>query len=148
MRLRHLEDLMLGTRFSCGGFSLSRAEIIAFASRFDPQPFHLDEEAAQATYFKGLCASGIHTQAAALGCVIRTLSDIAVIAGGSLDQARFHVPVRPDTRYEVEAWWHEARPSASNPARGVASVRGIVRAAAGPVVIEFGVTYVIARRPA
>jgi acyl dehydratase len=147
MTLRYLEDLVLGARFPCGGFSFTREDIIDFATKFDPQPFHLDEEAAQRTYFKGLSASGIHTQAAALGCVVRTLTDIAVVAGGSLDQAKFHVPVRPDKRYEVVAWWHEARPSARNPERGVAAIRGVACDEGGTVVMEFGVTYVMARRP-
>jgi len=145
--LRYLEDLEPDRPFDCGGFSFTRGEIIDFATRFDPQPFHLDEEAAQKTYFKGLSASGIHSQAAALGCVVRALQDIAVIAGGSLDRAVFHVPVRPDRRYAVSAWWHEVRPSARNPARGVAALKGVARQEHGAVVMDFGVTYVMARRP-
>jgi acyl dehydratase len=147
MRLRYLEDLDLGARFPCGHFRLSRAEIVAFAAQFDPQPFHLDEAAARTSYFGGLCASGIHSQAAALGQVIRTLTDIAVVAGGSLDQATFHIPVRPDRRYDVEAWWHEARPSGSNPARGVGVLRGEALEEGGPVAMRFGVTYILQRRP-
>ena len=147
MGLRYLEDLELDAPFDCGGFSFTRDEIIEFATRFDPQPFHLDEDAAQKTYFKGLSASGIHTQAAALGCVVRSLRDIAVVAGGSLEKATFHVPVRPDRRYVVSAWWHEARASARNPARGVAALKGVARQEDGAVVMEFGVTYVMARRP-
>ena len=146
--LRYLEDLVIGARFSCGGFSFTREEIIDFAQKFDPQPFHLDEEAAQQTYFQGLSASGIHTQAMALGLVVRALTDIAVVAGGSLDQAKFFKPVRPDLPYNVVAWWHEARPSASNPTRGVAAVRGEARDSGGDLVMTFGVTYVLARRPA
>ena len=147
MDLRYLEDLELDRPFACGGFSFTRDEIIDFAARFDPQPFHLDEDAAQKTYFKGLSASGIHTQAAALGCVVRRLDDISVIAGASLDRAMFHVPVRPDRHYAVSAWWHEVRPSSRNPARGVAALKGEARQEDGAVVLEFGVTYVMARRP-
>ena len=148
MGLRYLEDLALGARFGCGGFRFSRAEIIEFATRFDPQPFHLDEAAARGSYFKGLCASGIHTQAMALGLVVRALTDVAVVAGGSLDQAKFQTPVRPDLRYDVEAWWEETRPSASNPARGVGVLRGRAIEETGALAMTFGVTYILQRRPA
>lgn len=144
--MRYLEDLVLGERFPCGGFRFTRDEIIDFAKRFDPQPFHLDEAAAQHTYFKGLSASGIHTQAAALGCIVRTVTDVAVVAGASLDQARFFIPVRPDRDYTVVAWFEEVRPTRSNPARGLAALRGEALDDAGQVVMTFGVTYMMHRR--
>jgi acyl dehydratase len=143
---RYLEDLRLGADIACGSFRFSRAEIIDFAQRFDPQPFHLDEAAAQASYFQGLCASGVHSQAAAIGLMVRALTDVAVVAGGSLDQARFHIPVRPDRRYDVVARWIETRPSARNPTRGVAIIRGSAHDEDGVLAMEFGVTYVVARR--
>ena len=147
MGLRYLEDLVLGERFPCGGFRFTRDEIIDFATRFDPQPFHLDEEAAQHTYFKGLSASGIHTQAAALGCIVRSVTDVAVVAGASLDQARFFIPVRPDRDYTVTAWFEEVRPTRSNPTRGLAALRGEACDAEGQLVMTFGVTYMMHRRP-
>jgi acyl dehydratase len=143
----YLEDLRLERDFTCGRFRLTRAEIIEFARRFDPQPFHIDEDAARESYFQGLCASGVHTQAAAIGLMVRAIADVAVVAGGSLDQARFLIPTRPDTDYDVAARWVSARPSARNPARGVASLAGTARRADGVMVMEFGVTYVVARRP-
>jgi acyl dehydratase len=146
--MRYLEDLVLGERFACGGFTFTRADIVAFAARFDPQPFHLDEAAAKHSYFGGLVASGVHTQAEAVSLVVRATTDIAVVAGGALERARFLVPVRPDRSYEVEAWWHSTRPSGRDHTRGVALLRGEAREAAGPVVMEFGITYILARRPA
>ena len=137
MGLRYLEDLVLGERFPCGGFRFSRAEIIDFARQFDPQPFHLDEDAARETYFQGLAASGIHTQAAALGCIVRSVTDVAVVAGASLDQARFFIPVRPDRDYRVTAWFHEVRPTRSNPARGLAT-RWVRPKHTGPSLQEEG----------
>jgi acyl dehydratase len=140
-----LEDLVIGEEIVCGSFCLSRAEIVAFAEKFDPQPFHLDEAAAQKSYFGGLCASGLHSQAAAIGLMVRAIGDVAVVAGGALEQARFHVPVRPDQTYDVVARWTEARPS-RNPARGVACIRGEALDAGATVVMRFGVTYVVSRR--
>lgn len=146
MILRYLEDLVLGARFGCGSFRFSRAEIVAFAQQFDPQPFHLDEGAAQLSYFRGLCASGVHTQAAAVGLVVRATADVAVVAGGSLDQAKFFIPVRAERRYDVTAWWQETRASARNPARGVGTLRGEAVDEAGVLAMTFGVTYILASR--
>jgi len=145
--MRYLEDLALHEAIACGSFRLSREEIVAFASRYDPQPFHLDEQAAQASYFQGLCASGVQSQAEAIGLTVRAIADVAVVAGGSLDGARFLIPVRPDRRYDVAARWIEARPSVRNPGRGVAVIRGTAHEEGGGLAMEFGVTMIVARRP-
>lgn len=142
-----LDDLPLGAPIACGSFRLSRDEIVAFAEKFDPQPFHLDEAAARASYFRGLCASGLHSQAAAIGLMVRAIADVAVIAGGSLDQATFFAPVRPDTTYTVTARWTASRASARDAGRGVASIAGEARLPDGGLAMRFGVTYIVARRP-
>ena len=140
-----LTDLSLGQEFDCGAFTLTEAEIIAFAAAYDPQPWHLDDAAARQTYFNGLCASGLHSQGAAIGLVVRAIADVAIIAGGSLHEARFFVPVRPNRPYQVSATWVSARPSASNPTRGVASIAIVARDAAGAAVMKCGVTYIVGR---
>ena len=144
----YLEDLELGAVIDCGSFRLGADEIVAFAERYDPQPFHLDEDAARASYFQGLCASGLHSQGAAIGLMVRRLQGIAFVAGWSLHEARFYAAVRPDTEYRVRASWSDISPSPRNPARGRASIAGEARDAEGGLVMTFGVTYVIARRPA
>ena len=141
-----LEDLKLGQEFLCGTFVLTRAEIIAFAMQFDPQPWHLDEDLAQGTFFEGLCASGLHTQGAAIGLMVRAIADVDIMAGGALHEARFYVPVRPDQPYRVTAAWTKARASATNPARGVAAIDIVARDSAGTAVMECGVTYIVGRR--
>ena len=140
-----LHNLPLGQEFLCGAFTLTEAEIIAFATAYDPQPWHLDDAAARQTYFRGLCASGLHSQGAAIGLVVRAIADVAIIAGGSLHEARFFVPVRPGQPYHVSATWVSARPSASNPTRGVASIVIVARDATGVAVMECGVTYIVGR---
>ncbi len=144
----HLDDLPLGADFPCGRFSLTRAEIVAFAGQFDPQPFHLDEVAAAASYFGGLVASGLHTQGAAIGLLVRATTDVAVVAGYALHEARFFVPVRPDTPYDVAARWTDVHPSSRDPERGAARIAITVTDAAGGKVATFGVTYIVARRAA
>ena len=145
--MRFLDDLALGAWFDCGRFCLSRAQIVAFAAAYDPQPFHLDEAAAQTSYFGRLCASGLHTQAMAVGLMVPAIADVAVVAGYSLNQARFLEPTWPDTDYAVRAAWTSASPSPANPARGRAVLDMEVTHQGRPVA-RLGVTYVIARRPA
>jgi acyl dehydratase len=142
-----LEDLPIGEDLDCGGFSLSRNEIIAFAARFDPQPWHLDDALAAASAFGTLVASGVHTQAAAIGLMVRRIADVAVLFGGSLHESRFQVPVRPDVPHAVVARWTQARPSASRPGRGVAHIEGRATDPRGREAMSFGVTYIVARRP-
>ncbi len=142
-----LDDLPLGQDFPCGAFTLTPAEIIAFAQRFDPQPWHLDDALAQETYFQGLCASGLHSQGAAISLMVRATADVAIIAGGSLHEARFFAPVRPDVPYSVTAQWTEARASARNPSRGVASIAITTTDSEGVVVMACGVTYIVGRAP-
>ena len=139
-----LDDLPLGVDFPCGSFTLSRAEIIDFAGKFDPQPFHLDEDAAKASYFEGLCASGLHSQGAAIGLMVRAIQHVAVVAGYALNETRFFVPVRPDTRYDVVARWAEAAPSPRDPTRGRAMITGEALLG-GTIAMRFGVTYVVRR---
>jgi acyl dehydratase len=142
--LQYLDDLELNVPFACGSFRLSQAGIIAFASQFDPQPFHLDEAAAAQSYFGRLCASGLHTQGAAIGLMVRAITDVAVVAGYALHEARFMQPVWPDTDYAVTAVWTAISPSPANPSRGRADIR-IAVTCEGQSVASLGVTYVVQR---
>jgi acyl dehydratase len=146
-RTLYLDDLPIGEPLDCGAFTLTRDEIVAFAHKFDPQPWHLDEALAERSAFGALVASGLHSQAAAIGLLVRAVADVAVLFGGSLHESRFTVPVRPDVRHHVVARWTDARPSASKPARGVARIEGHAINPAGQTAMTFGVTYIVARRP-
>ncbi len=143
---RYLDDLPLGEPLDCGSFVLSRAEIIAFAERFDPQPWHLDDHQAAASAFGRLVASGVHTQAMAIGLMVRRIADVAVMFGGALHEASFAQPVEPDAPHRVTARWTEARRSASRPDRGVARITGAAEDSAGRIAMRFGVTYIVARQ--
>jgi len=145
--MQYLHDLALGAWFPCGSFRLTDAEIIAFAAQYDPQPFHLDHEAAARSYFGRLCASGLHTQGMAIGLMVPRIADVAVVAGYKLHEARFLVPTWPDTTYDVRARWTAISPSPANPTRGRA-VLEIEVAQAGTQVAQLGVTYVVQARPA
>lgn len=92
----HFEDFTVGERWPLGPFCLDEAEIIEFARKWDPQPFHTDPVAATSSPFGGLVASGIQTLAAVIKAQYEALmSEVAVVGGVGFDSLRFRGPVRP-----------------------------------------------------
>jgi len=126
--LQYFDDYLPGASYDCGSFSVSEAEIISFATQFDPQPFHVDPVAAARGPFGGLIASGWHTAA----LVMRQIVDQYLPAGASLgspglDEIRWPGPVRPGDTVRVRATVVESRRSVSKPDRGI--VKTMVEAA-------------------
>src|SRR5262245_64862385 len=112
-----LDDLRVGRRFSSASHTIDEAQIKAFAAQFDPQPFHLDNEAAKATLFAGLAASGWHTAAITMKLLVETGLPLAggiVGAGGTLEWPK---PTRPGDTLQVESEVLEIAPSRSRPDR-------------------------------
>lgn len=121
---RYFEDYAVGGVYELGEFTLTEAEIIAFASRYDPQPFHLDRAAAERTHFGGIVASGWHTASAMMRLVVdRFLSQVAGMGSPGVDEIRWLVPVRPDERLQVRVTVEQARRSVSKPDRGLLHTR-------------------------
>lgn len=122
---RYLEDFAVGQRF--GGADRIRIEkerIMAFAAEFDPQPFHLDEQAATGSIFGGLAASGWHTTAVTMRLLVASeLQPAGGIVGAGFDELRWPRPVRPGDELRVESEVLEVRPSKSRPEQGVIKVR-------------------------
>jgi acyl dehydratase len=117
---RWFEDFNPGDVFEFGDYLMSEAEILEFAGKYDPQPFHTDAEAARNSIFGGLIASGWHTCAAAM----RMMVDDFVPANASMgspgiDELRWLKPVRPGDRLRVRLTVVESAPSRSKPDRGV-----------------------------
>jgi len=118
--LRYFDDYLPEASCDCGSVRVSEAEIISFATQFDPQPFHVDPGAAARGPFGGLIASGWHTAA----LVMRQLVDHYLPAEASLgspglDEIRWPEPVRPGDTLRVRATAVEARRSLSKPDRGI-----------------------------
>ena len=94
--MRYFEDFNHGDVFELGEVRVTEAEILEFAGRFDPQPFHLDHGAAARSIFGGLIASGWHTGSMYMGLLVRgLLHDVASLGAGGLDELRWLKPVRP-----------------------------------------------------
>lgn len=145
----YLEDLAVGRVFTAGPITITEAEILEFARRYDPQPFHLDREAAAAhPIFRGLAASGWHTGALMMSLVAQALAGLpwgVVGAGGELQWTR---PVRPGDQLRLEVEVLEVSPSRSRPDRGTALMRNRMINQAGEVVQEFTPRIIVPTRPA
>lgn len=144
----HLEDLSVGTRFSTGSLTVTADDIKDFAGRYDMQPFHLDEVAAEETLFAGLAASGWHTAALSMRLLTEggTPFPWGIIgAGGEISWPR---PTRPGDRLTVEVEVVEVTPSRSRPDRGMVTVRNVTRNQAGDEVQILVAKLVVPRRAA
>ena len=122
----YLDDLAVGQRFTAGPHLMTEERIRSFAAEFDPQPFHLDDEAALATIFRGLAASGWHTAAVAIKLMVESdlrLSTGLIGFGGELTWPK---PTRPGDLLRLEAEILEITPSRSKPQQGVVTVRNVV----------------------
>ena len=121
---RYLEDFAVGQTFGSGRLRISSEEIKAFAAQFDPQPFHLDEEAAQHTIFKGLAASGWHTAALTMRLLVESeVKPAGGLVGAGFDEFRWPRPVRPGDELHIDSEVLEVRPSKSRPTQGMIKVR-------------------------
>ena len=124
IRERYLEDFAVGQTFGSGRARIDEARIKAFASEFDPQPFHLDEEAARTSIFQGLAASGWHTAALTMRLLVESeLRPAGGLIGAGFDEFRWPRPVRPGDELRVESEVLEVRPSKSRPSQGLVKVR-------------------------
>lgn len=118
----YLEDFSVGDEFSFGGKKVSRDEVIEFASEYDPQPFHLDDEAAEKSLFKGLSSSGWHNCAMLMEMICKGyLNDTASRGFVGFDEVRWMKPVRPGYVLEVKRTCLDV--TSPNSADGVGSVR-------------------------
>ncbi len=142
-----LDDLHVGQRFTSGRHPIDEGQIKAFAQQFDPQPFHLDAEAAKDSLFQGLAASGWHTAAITMRLLVESGLSLAggiIGAGGEISWPR---PTRPGDILQVESEILELKPSRSHPERGLATVRSETRNQRGEIVQVLLARLVVPRSP-
>ncbi len=146
MKGAYLEDIEVGRRQECGRFTLSEAEIIEFARKFDPQPAHIDPEFAKGTPAGRVTASATHTMAVAVGIFARAAKECQVIAALKFHGIELPAPTVPDTPIRLMATWTEKRESKSKPDRGIASWELEAVKEDGTVVLRTGAAILIRRR--
>jgi acyl dehydratase len=121
---RYFEDYAAGAVYEYGYASVTEAEIIAFAERFDPQPIHVDARFADSGPFGGLIASGWHTASIAMRLIVdHYLSRVASLASPGVDELRWPTPVRPGDLLRLRTTIAETRQSVSKPDRGLVRTR-------------------------
>ncbi len=143
----YLDDLRVGQRFVSGTHRVDEGQIKAFASQFDPQPFHLDDAAAKGTLFGGLVASGWHTAAITMRLLVTGGLPLAGGTVGAGAEITWPKPVRPGAVLRVESEIVDVRPSRSRPDRGVVTVRGETRNQHGETVQVLVTKVIVPRRP-
>jgi len=142
----YLEDLSVGQRFTTGTLTVTEAEIKAFAGRYDPQPFHLDDTAARQTLFGGLAASGWHTAAMTMRLLVESGAPLAwgIIGGGG--EIAWPRPTRPGDVLHVEGEVMEITPSKAKPDRGMVLMKSETKNQDGEAVQVTTMKLVVPRR--
>jgi acyl dehydratase len=143
----HLEDLTPGRTWRTGSAEMSAAAIVEFAARHDPQPFHVDAEAARSSLFGRLVASGWHTAAVTMRLLVESGPPLAggiIGPGGELSWPR---PVLPGDVLRVESEVIDARASRTRPERGLVTMESRTLNQRDEVVQTFRATLVVPRRP-
>ncbi len=147
MRVRYLEDFTVGETITAEPVRLDAEEILSFARRYDPQPFHTDIKAAADGPYGGLIASGYQTIALGFAQFIRTgVLDGSSLGGPGLDEVRWTAPVRPGDTLHTDVEILEARPSRSKPDRGILQMAFTIRNQSGTVVAHFRAIGLVLRR--
>jgi acyl dehydratase len=145
---RWFEDYVPGTTAEFGPLQVAEDDVVDFGRRFDPQPFHVDAEAAAAGPFGGLIASGWHTCALMMRLLAdEYLSPVSSLGSPGVDELRWSAPVRPGDQLTLRTTVVEARPSRSKPDRGLVRTRAELRNQAGDVVLSMVAMNLIRTRP-
>lgn len=118
--MQYFEDLQVGQKASFGRYEVKRDEVLDFARKYDPQPFHLSDEAAAKTHFGRMSASGWHTCAMMMSMMVEQLNAVeqAGLGAAGIDELRWLKPVYPGDTLRCETEIEELRASKSRPEMG------------------------------
>ena len=142
----HFEDIGVGYTSVVGEYQLDKAEIIEFARTWDPQAFHIDEQAAANSVFGGLVASSLHLFAICTRLFFHHKDNIQILAMLGKDEIRIHAPARPGDTLIYKTECIESRPSISKPDRGVIVLADTLQNQDGQVVLTQKVTLLVKRQ--
>ena len=147
MTMHYLEDLSVGQKFGTDRLKVDAARIKSFAAEFDPQPFHLDEAAAEKSLLRGLAASGWHTAAMTMRLLVDgKFKPAGGILGAGFDQLQWPLAVRPGDELHAESAIIDVRPSRSKPGIGLVKVRVTTHNQNNEPVQIFIVNLIVPRR--
>ena len=145
---RYFDDFQVGERFRSQGVTLTEADIINFALAYDPQPFHIDREAAANSPFGGLIASGLHTFAMGWRMFLQEgLLRHCSLGSPGLDELRWTAPVRPGDTLYTEAEVMEKRPSTSKPDRGTLRMAYKIVNQRHETVLTMTIIHIVSKAP-
>ena len=147
--MRYFEDLEIGAETYFGSYEVTREEVLDFARKYDPQPFHLSDEEAAKTHFGRIAASGWHTCAMTMAVVARHVVEGEQEGLGSpgIDELRWIRPVRPGDELSLRTTVEEARRSRSKPDRGLLRTRVELVGSGGDVVLRLLAMNLVSTRP-
>lgn len=145
---RYIEDFTVGEIFEYGAYEMSQAHIIEFAKQYDPQDFHTDPEAAKATPYGGLIASGLQTSAVFMALLIEAFPNVASLGSPGWDELRWTNPVRPGNVLSTRTEIVDIRLSKSRPEMGIMTGRHVMSAQDGTRVFSVQNYWFILRREA
>lgn len=147
MQILYFEDFYVGRKFESPAVTVSESEMLDFAGRFDPQPFHLDKAAAERTQFGGLIASGFHTLSVSFGLFFRLrVVEHANLGSPGLEEVRWLKPMRPGDSVHITAEVTALRPSQSKPDRGVVWMRHDTYNQHGELIMTVNCMHMLRRR--
>ncbi|MEN2749061.1 MaoC family dehydratase [Sphingomonas sp. T9W2] len=146
--MRYFEDIAVGDTARFGSYLVDRDAVIDFARQYDPQPFHLSEEAAARTHFGRLAASGWHSCAMTMAMLVEhwTTHPVASLGAAGIDELRWRRPVYPGDTLSCETEVLSVRPSTSRPEMGSVASQVTVRNQDDQVVLTFISQALIATR--
>jgi acyl dehydratase len=144
---RYFDDFQVGERFSTRGITVTESAIIDFATRYDPQPFHIDIEAAKSSNYGGLIASGFQTLALGFRMVLETgIFRASSMGSPGFDELRWLKPVRPGDTLHTELEVMEKKPSSSKPDRGILRIAYRIKNQKDEEVLTFLSMHLLKRR--
>jgi acyl dehydratase len=142
------EDVAVGDVMTAGPYHVTRDEMVAYAEKWDPFPFHVDEAAARDSIYGGLIASGEYTMAVKQALIHRLGANAALIGSMGYDELRYLAPVRPDDRLTLSMECIDKRPSRAKPDRGIVKYRVTLTNQDDQPVLRYIDIILLARRPA
>lgn len=145
--MHYFEDLPVGYRSHIGSYVMQLDEMIALATRWDPQPFHIDEVAARASVFGGIVASSLHLFAICTRLFFDHQDRIVTVAMLGKDKLRLPTPARPGDTLAYHTTCIDRRESSKRPDVGIVTLQDVLANQHGQPVLQQEVTLMVARRP-